>query len=291
MQLVYLTPFLLAVMCCGCGSPTSFASDPQELERLKGTWQVIAIEAAGKPLPPDRVQVANVQYVFDGDRITIKRPGRPDIVSTFSVDAASNPKRMIVSQTAPARGIYAIEGTKLRLCIGVDEKPSTAFPADFVSRASPKIDLITMERRAAGIPVPGAAALPAIPAPVAVPGVSMYLYSQSTGKLTLNDQLVCVGYSGRGAAKNDHAKQAEKDGPIPVGEYMLTGFRDDDKLGAKIMGLLPVAGKSNVFNRFPRETFALIADSGNPPSGCLIFVARDVLEKLIPFNAKLQVVK
>jgi hypothetical protein len=117
------------------------------------------------------------------------------------------------------------------------------------------------------------------PAPeVAGPGPT-YSYSQSTGKLTLKDQLVGVGYSGKGAAKNDSAKQAEKDGPIPIGDYVFTGYRNDPKLGGKVMGLLPVAG-GNYFNRFPRERFAIIAETDNPPSGCFIVVSREVLDKL-----------
>jgi hypothetical protein len=162
----------------------------------------------------------------------------------------------------------------------VDENPRAGFPTEMASRPSPKTDLLTLERRGAGTqgPSPGST------------GATMYVYSQSTGKLTLNDQVVCVGSSGKGAAKNDPSKQADRDGPIPIGEYMLTGFRDDPKLGSKIMGLLPVAG-TNFFKRFPDEPFAIIAETDNPPSGCFILVGRDVLDKLIAFNSRLKVVK
>lgn len=127
------------------------------------------------------------------------------------------------------------------------------------------------------------------------PGVkrpaAAYVYNQGNGKLTLNNELVGVGYSGMGAAKNVNAKQSDKDGPIPIGEYLLTGFRNDPKLGGKIMGLLPVAG-GNYFNRFPGEAFAIIAETDNPPSGCFIVVPREVLDKLsaAPLT-KVQVVK
>jgi hypothetical protein len=118
----------------------------------------------------------------------------------------------------------------------------------------------------------------------------VYVFSQSTGKLTLNDQLLCVGSSGKGAAKNDPSKQADRDGPIPIGEYMLTGFQDDPKLGVKTMGLMPVAG-TNFFKRWPAEPFAIIAETDSPPSDCLILVGRDVLEKLNSFNSRRKVVK
>jgi uncharacterized protein (TIGR03067 family) len=255
-------------------------SDPQELERLKGTWQVIAIETAGKSVPPERMQTINLQYVFDGDRLTIQRPGRPDQSSTFSVDAGANPKKMMINQSPPVQAIYTVEGTRLRLCLMVDEKANAGFPTEMASRPSPKTDLLTLERRAAGTQGPSPGNL----------GPSVYVYSQSTGKLTLNDQMVCVGSSGKGPAKNDPSKQAEKDGPIPIGEYMLTGFRDDPKVGVKTMDLMPVAG-TNFFKRWPAETFGFIAETDSPPSGCFILVKRDVLEKLISFNSTLKVVK
>jgi uncharacterized protein (TIGR03067 family) len=278
---LYITPFAFAtLMCCGCGSQTSSPNDPQELERLKGTWQVIAVEAAGRTVPPESLKVLNVQYIFDGAKITVRRPGRPDESFTFSVDSGASPKKMTIERSPPTRAIYDLDGARLRLCIMVDENPDAGFPTEMASRPSPKTDLVTLERRAAGTEQPATVGA----------GGSVYVYTQSTGKLTLNDQPLCVGYSGKGAARNDPAKQAEKDGPIPIGEYMLTGFREEPKLGGKIMGLLPVAG-TNYFKRFPGEPFAIIADTGNPPSGCLIVVPRDVLEKLNAFNSRVRVVK
>jgi uncharacterized protein (TIGR03067 family) len=291
MRLLYITSFVFAAfLCCGCGSQNSFSGskDPQELEQLKGTWRVAAIEKAGQPMPPQNVQALNIHYIFEGDKFTIRRFAKPDIVSTISVDAGANPKKMLIHSSPPVRAIYGVEGTRLRFCLMVDENPNAGFPSDFVSRASPKVDLVTLERGAAA--APGAGLVAPAPPP-GIPGETVYVYSQSTGKLSLNEQVICAGYSGKGEAKNNHAKQAEKDGPIPVGEYMLTGFRDSRKLGRKIMALLPVAGKSDHFKRFPRETFAFIDDSAALPSGCFIVVTRDVLQKLAPFNATLRVVE
>jgi uncharacterized protein (TIGR03067 family) len=285
MRLAYLALFVFAALtCCGCRSRTSSTSagpsDPQDLKQLEGTWHVTAIEAAGKPVPPERVQAINLQYVFDGDRLTIRRPGRPDESSTFSVDSSASPKRMTINQSPPVRALYVVDGTKLRLCLMVDDKSSAGFPSEMVSRPSPKTDLLTLERRAA--PTQG-------PSPGNT-GPTMYVYSQSTGKLTLDDQVVCLGSSGKGAAKNDPSKQADRDGPIPIGEYMLTGFREDPKLGGKYMDLMPVAG-TNFFKRWPAEPFAFIAQTDNPPTGCFILVGRDVLEKLSSLNTRLKVVK
>jgi uncharacterized protein (TIGR03067 family) len=293
MRFEHVGPLVFAaLLCCGCGSRTT--STASELEQLKGAWQVVAIEAAGNPVPAERVRQISLQYVFDGDRITIRRPNHPDNNGTVSIDAAASPKKMTINVNPAVRAIYAVEGGKLRVCLMVDENPNAGYPTVLASLASPKTDLLTLERSsaAAQTPVAQAPGAPA-PAPMAPPPAAsvLYVYSQRTGKLTLNDQLVAVGYSGKGAAKNDPAQQAAKDGPIPTGEYMLTGFRDEPKLGGKIMGLLPVAG-TNYFNRFPSETFAIIAETDNLPSGCFIVVGRDVLEKLstAPLS-KVQVVK
>ena len=292
MRFKHLALLLLAALLSGCGSRTT-SSPSQELEQLKGTWQVVALEAGGNPVPAERVRQLNLQWVFDGDRVTIRRPDRPENASTFSVDAAANPKKMIIGNP-PARAIYAVDGNKLQICLVVDENANAGHPTAFASQASPKTDLITLERSSAA-KAPAAQAPPApqpgTQPPPTPPGGTLYVYSQSTGKLTLNDQLVAVGYSGKGPAKNNPSKQAEKDGPIPLGEYMFSGYRDDPKVGAKIMGLLPVAG-GNYFNRFPSETFAIIAQSENLPSGCFIVVPGDTLQKLSTTPvAKVQVVK
>jgi uncharacterized protein (TIGR03067 family) len=283
-RLVYLGLFVVTILASfGCGSKNAFTdtskTDPQELARLKGAWQVVGIQAGGQVVPPDRMQTLNAQYVFDGDKLTIRRFGKGDITSTFSVDSGANPKRMMINSNPPVRVIYALEGPRLQLCLMVDENRNAGFPTEFASRPSPKTDLITLERRTTTVPAAG-------PLPMAG---SLYIFSQSTGKLSLNDQVICIGYSGKGAAKNNHAQQAVKDGPIPIGDYMLTGFRDDAELGGKIMGLLPMAGTDH-FNRFGRETFAIISDTSRQ-SGCFIVVTGDVLEKLNAFNSKLRVVK
>ena len=145
-----------AMLCGGCGpgrtmpkggSPGAAANDPQAMEQLKGTWHVIAIEAGGNPVPADRVQKIELQYVFDGDKLTVHRPDRPDKTSTITLDATSSPKKMTLHQSRPVYALYAVDGNKLRLCLMVDENPNAGFPTELASRASPTTDLLTLERR------------------------------------------------------------------------------------------------------------------------------------------------
>lgn len=146
------------LLCCGGGIGIGIysmsgagtrvpAADPQEMAQLKGTWHVTAIEAAGNPVPPDRVQRIRLQYVFDGDKLTVRRPDRPDKTSTFTLDTSARPKRITINQSRAIRAVYAIEGNTLRLCLMVDANPNAGFPAELASRASPTTDVLTLERR------------------------------------------------------------------------------------------------------------------------------------------------
>lgn len=147
---------VISTAIVGCGprgttptesSPKPAATDPKALDAFKGTWHVTAIEAAGKPVPADRIQKMGLQYVFDGGKVTIRRPDRPDDTSTVVLDASSNPKKLTINQSPPIRAIYALDGNKLRLCLMVDENPNAGYPTELTSKASPKTDLLTLERR------------------------------------------------------------------------------------------------------------------------------------------------
>ncbi len=124
---------------------------------------------------------------------------------------------------------------------------------------------------------------PAPPAPPAAP--SQYVYSQRTGKLTLDGKEVGTGYSGKAKARNNPAMQNQKDvGPIPIGDYLITagGRHHDVRINREMIGLLPVAG-GNTFNRFPFETFGIIAETnppGDPPNGALVVVPANVFNTL-----------
>ena len=130
----------------GIPQPAS-ANDPSAMEPLKGTWQVISIVAGGTPVPVERVQKLQLQYVFNGNSMTVRRPDRPDDTKTISVDGRSQPKRLTSTSNPPIRAIYAIEGNQLRLCIMVDENLNAGYPTEFASKASPTTDLVILERR------------------------------------------------------------------------------------------------------------------------------------------------
>jgi uncharacterized protein (TIGR03067 family) len=147
----------LALLGAGCAPTASTSSittgsvkviaDPLEYDRLKGTWHVVAIEAAGKPVRNERVQELDLRYIFEGSELTIRGSNRPDKASSFVVDSQTSPKQMTINQRPVVRAVYSLEDKRLRLCVMVDENPNAGFPTELVSRASPKTDVLTLERR------------------------------------------------------------------------------------------------------------------------------------------------
>src|SRR5262249_31802267 len=123
-------------------------ADLKDFRDLLGAWEVPAIEAAGKPGPAGRVRKIRVRYVFSDDKkVTISSPDRPDKTASFTVDATTNPKRLTVALSPPVRALYAVEGNQLRVCLMAEENPNAGYPRALASTASPKTDLLTLERR------------------------------------------------------------------------------------------------------------------------------------------------
>ena len=80
-------------------------------------------------------------------------------------------------------------------------------------------------------------ALIATPAPAAD---KEFVYSQKTGKLTLDGKEVGKGYSGHGDGKNNPEKEKMKNvGPIPAGVWTIgKAFKHDSK-GLTVMRFTP----------------------------------------------------
>jgi uncharacterized protein (TIGR03067 family) len=90
-------------------------ADPaKELKRLEGTWQVTAMEAFGKPAPPDK---APKELVIAGSKL--KGLG-PDM--DIRLDPAKKPKWIDLTfkkgdKSYPLKAIYDLSDNELRLCI------------------------------------------------------------------------------------------------------------------------------------------------------------------------------
>jgi uncharacterized protein (TIGR03067 family) len=152
----FVTLLGTVLLCVGCGKeekapPKDFSHmeaewTAKEIGRLQGTWRVVAIESVGTKVPDDEVQKLNLRYVIEGSKITVRRPGRPDNVSNFSIDRQFMPIRMTIQSNPVTKACYKLEENKLQLCLLVGDSPRIEFPHNMDSRKSPPTDLLTLER-------------------------------------------------------------------------------------------------------------------------------------------------
>ena len=112
----------------------------------------------------------------------------------------------------------------------------------------------------------------------------MWVYHQSSGRLTRDDVEIAVGYSGIGEGKNNPALQGVHDvGPIPRGFWSLGPVQcvtTSGPHGPFVIPLLPNAGT----NTHGREGFLIHGDSvqhpGSASHGCII-LPRAIREEMV----------
>jgi uncharacterized protein (TIGR03067 family) len=134
---------LLAVLATVRAGTTEKASQP-----LQGQWVATAAERNGKPAP----EVVGHKLTFAGERFTVLSPaGKLLYEGTIRLDAAQKPAtidfrhdRGLLAGTT-WKGIYALQGTKLRTC---DNAPDTARgrPTSFDTSKQKGCVAITFER-------------------------------------------------------------------------------------------------------------------------------------------------
>jgi hypothetical protein len=96
-------------------------------------------------------------------------------------------------------------------------------------------------------------------------------YSQSTGKLTLDEALFTIGYAGHGAGLNNPAMQDQvMIGPLPQGFYSIGEAYDNPHTGPHTMNLTPDPAN----HMFGRSLFRIHGDNGamnhTASDGCII---------------------
>lgn len=97
-----------------------------------------------------------------------------------------------------------------------------------------------------------------------------WLYSQRTGRLTHNGQMVSNGYSGKGIGRNNpQLEQTQNVGPIPRGRYRIGPAHTHPGKGPITMSLAPIGHMA-----YGRTHFLIHGDSranpGNASEGCII---------------------
>jgi uncharacterized protein (TIGR03067 family) len=119
----------------------------REWQRLEGTWQVVAVEAGGTPIPAREYR--ELRLTFKDGKFTARRGKEEPQEGTCTIDPGKNPKEMDIARTSgPARGqnqfaIYSLAGNLLKICSCETDNPR---PASFDTRDKPGHTLMTLRR-------------------------------------------------------------------------------------------------------------------------------------------------
>jgi len=104
-----------------------------EIDRMQGTWRVVALETEGQPMA--QAMLAEARIVVSGDRFTSLGMGAI-YGGTLVVDASATPRRLdLVFDRGPEQGstnlaIYELDGDTWRICLGTTASRPTRFAAD-----------------------------------------------------------------------------------------------------------------------------------------------------------------
>ncbi|MDB6057139.1 MAG: hypothetical protein JWO95_983 [Verrucomicrobiales bacterium] len=139
------------IFCIGLAVVTLLTAcsrtNPNDIERLKGTWKPVTAELGGKQLPATVLN--SISLKLDSNRYEVIADGSPDR-GDYSLDAATDPKGMTITGTeGPNKGksfpcIYEIQGDTLRICYDLS---GAKRPAEFKSAPQTKIFLVTYGRK------------------------------------------------------------------------------------------------------------------------------------------------
>ena len=123
---------------------------------LQGVWQAVDLEGNGEKSPAD--QVKELKIVFKGDEVFVVKPSGEDPKNKFKLDPSKIPKTIDVIPIDGSdkgkihAGLYSLKKGRLTLCLNIFGKDPALRPAEFKTKASDGVGLITLER--AKVPPP-----------------------------------------------------------------------------------------------------------------------------------------
>jgi uncharacterized protein (TIGR03067 family) len=115
--------------CCLLPVVALAADSQNELAKLKGKWQMTALEQNGTKLPAEALNLVKLGVLELGNgKLAIRVADRVVHEGSFKIDAKASPKTIEGSLMAghgqgaksnqPAIGIYEVSGDTLRICFG-----------------------------------------------------------------------------------------------------------------------------------------------------------------------------
>ena len=124
MKALMLVLWTVAAAVAGVGWTAAVEDDKEaaytkELEKLAGTWQLVASEKDGVQAP--EADLKQSKYIITGDKYTVERAGKTVQEGWICIDPARKPKGIDVYPTKPEgkveMGIYEWDGEdKLKVC-------------------------------------------------------------------------------------------------------------------------------------------------------------------------------
>jgi uncharacterized protein (TIGR03067 family) len=138
-----LTLLLATGLLAAADTPKDDAGK-KDLDKLKGTWQVVAMTIGGES--GDKTLVQKMKLTIEGDRFTLE-DGRGKKTATVKLDPSKKPPAFDLMPTGEklvVLGIYELDGDALKLCWQGDEKKDR--PTKFVSEKGGRVMLMELKR-------------------------------------------------------------------------------------------------------------------------------------------------
>ena len=132
--LIVIPTLVLNPACSNSGQDEQSKNDRVALQ---GEWEIVTAESNGEPPPAGLIDGA--KFAFSGERLTLL--GKE---GTFELDATKSPRQIdFVRGTTRQRGIYELDGDRLKLCVG----PADDRPTEFKTRPRTDHSLFILKRK------------------------------------------------------------------------------------------------------------------------------------------------
>src|SRR5436190_16265588 len=139
-----------AILCALIGFVTQTAAQEpakKDLERLQGTWIMVALEVDGKPVPEDKIK--DTKLVIKDNKYITHVKGK-SYETSFMLDPGKKPKAIDMvfgegdKKDQVLRGIYVIDGDTLKICRGL--RPEQQRPTEFGTWPNTSLFMVTWKR-------------------------------------------------------------------------------------------------------------------------------------------------
>jgi uncharacterized protein (TIGR03067 family) len=130
-------------------------ADQNELERLEGTWIVVAQEANGLEITEDELTTKGVKgfdvvWTVKGNKITHRPNTDFQLESTFELDSTKTPNEITITHLhgpnkgTSKRGIYSLGQDVLRVCVNIE---TDKIPTHFTTRPGDGLRILSLKRQ------------------------------------------------------------------------------------------------------------------------------------------------